>query len=376
MSLTQELLALPEKANVDVLVAMSPENFAYVAKTHIITVRMIAPRQAYAVLPQQGEPKLLVCSIEESLAQEESWIEDIHTYTEFKDYPIDALVKLLKDDMGFKRGRLGIDLSYLPQTSYARLKEQLPDVEIIDTTDAVAQARAIKTDEEVARMEHAVKVTHRAVLDAMAASRRGDSEKAMANRIAQGIIEGGADTILFMCFSSGKRTCQAHAHATDHVPQESEIIRFDVGGTFGPWSSDFARTYSTGNPTKLQTDTYRALRTVEEETINMIRPGVTAEDAFYACKESFKKHGIAFHMPHVGHSYGVELHENPMLRPGDKTVIQKGMVFNVEPFCFDENNIGYHLEDLFVVTDNEPRILTLGLPPKEIPVIGEKLEGY
>jgi len=34
---------------------------------------------------------------------------------------------------------------------------------------------------------------------------------------------------------------------------------------------------------------------------------------------------------------------------------------------------GIHLEDLFVVTDSGPRILTHGLPPKEIPVIGQKI---
>ena len=63
-----------------------------------------------------------------------------------------------------------------------------------------------------------------------------------------------------------------------------------------------------------------------------------------------------------------------MLRPGDKSIIKKGMVFNVEPFGFDENGIGYHVEDLLVVTDDGCRILTLGLAPPELPVIGTPLE--
>ena len=33
-------------------------------------------------------------------------------------------------------------------------------------------------------------------------------------------------------------------HATDRKPQPGDIIRFDVGATWGPWASDFARTYS------------------------------------------------------------------------------------------------------------------------------------
>jgi Xaa-Pro dipeptidase len=150
-------------------------------------------------------------------------------------------------------------------------------------------------------------------------------------------------------------------------------VRFDVGGTYGTWVSDFARTYSTGDPTELQRDTYRALRKVEEETIQFVRPGVTAEDVFYACKESFERQGIPFHMPHIGHSFGVELHENPMLRPGDRTLVREGMVLNIEPLCIDEKNQGYHVEDLVVVTADGTRLLTGGLAPQELPVMGQPL---
>jgi len=59
-----------------------------------------------------------------------------------------------------------------------------------------------------------------------------------------------------------------------------------------------------------------------------------------------------------------------MLRPGDKTIIEKGMVLNVEPILKDEEGSMYHLEDLAVVTDGGRRVLTLGLPPAEIPIIG------
>ena len=85
---------------------------------------------------------------------------------------------------------------------------------------------------------------------------------------------------------------------------------------------------------------------------------------------------MPFHMPHIGHSFGIELHEYPMLRPGDKTVIKKGMVFNVEPVGFDKDGMCYHLEDLLVVTDKGIRILTNGLAPNEIPIIGQPIDNF
>jgi Xaa-Pro aminopeptidase len=267
-----------------------------------------------------------------------------------------------------------MDLTFIPQASYERLIELFPGVDVVDTTDVVARMRAIKDDEEVRAIENATKITQDAVLAAMTESKLGDTEQQMAFRIARNYLKSGADGTLAMCFGSGKRSSIAHPHATERVPKESEIIRLDVGGTFGPWMSDFARTYSTGNPTKGQKQVYHSLWKAQDETIRFIRPGVTAEAVFYTCKAAFEKYGLKFHMPHVGHSFGIELHESPMLRPGDKSVLKKGMVFNVEPFLFDDEGSGYHLEDLVLVTETGGRLLTHGQAPQEIPSIGVPLE--
>ena len=370
MTFEEKIRSIPGKADVDILVAMSPENFSYVSQSYIITVEMIRPRQAYAIIPKNGEPIALICSIEESLTREETWIKDIRTYTEFTDYPIDALVSVLKS-LGFKKGKLGIDLKYLPYLSYARLTQLLPEAELIDTTDAVAKERAIKTDKEVAAIEFAAKTTHAAAKEAMSSSKLGESEKVMANRMVTKMIEKGASGTFFLVFGSSLRTALTHGMPTDRLPRESEIIRFDFGGRFGMWTSDFARVYSTGKPTEMQRNAYRDLKQIQEEAIKAIKPGVLAEELFFTCKAAYEERKRPFFMPHIGHGFGVELHEYPMLRPGNKTVIEKGMVLNIEPILKDEEGCLYHLEDLAVVTEDGHRILTLGLPPAEIPVIGK-----
>jgi Xaa-Pro dipeptidase len=372
MTFEEKIRSIPGKADVDILVAMSPENFSYVSQAYIITVEMIRPRQAFAIIPKKGDPIALICSIEESLTREESWIKDIRTYTEFTDYPIDALVSVLKG-LGFKTGKLGIDLKYLPYVSYTRLSQLLPGVEIIDTTDAVAKERAVKTDKEVEAIEFAAKATHAAAVEAMAESTLGENEKAMANRMITKMIGKGASGTFFLVFGSSLRTALTHGMPTNRVPKESEIIRFDFGGRFGMWTSDFARVYSTGNPTEMQQNAYRDLKQIQEEAIKAIKPGVLAEEVFFKCKAAYEERKRPFFMPHIGHGFGIELHEYPMLRPGNKTVIEKGMVLNIEPILKDEEGCLYHLEDLVAVTDTGHRLLTWGLPPAEIPVIGKSL---
>lgn len=372
VSRESKLRDLAKKLGLDAIVAMSPENFAYATHVHCITVNLLRPRQAFAIIPAKGESEVVLCSIELSLAQEESPIKRIHPYTEFVDNPIDVLVERLKE-LGLEHGRIGMDLDFLPASSHERLMKRLHNMQMVNTTETIAAIRAVKEPDEVDFIERAAKGTHRAVIEAMQASKLGDTERAMCQRIASGILGSGADGTLFLCFASGDRTPIAHAMATDRIPQESEIIRFDVGGVYGSYASDFARTYSSGNPTEMQRQTYAALLKIERATIEAIRPGILAEDLFYLCRDEYKKYGLQFRMPHIGHSFGVELHESPMLRPGDKTPIAAGMVFNIEPVVHDAAGSMYHTEDLVEVTETGYRIMTLGMAPEEIPVIGQPL---
>lgn len=362
---------MPARAGVDAIVGVSPENFTYLAESYIFTTRTLPSRQAFAVLFRQSDPIVLVCGIERAHPEDESWIRDIRTYVEFVEHPMEALAAVLTE-----RGarRVGIDLRFLPHASYARLSDLMPEATFVDTTDAVAELRSVKTEREIAILERVSRDAHRAALDAMAASRLGDSEKAMADRLLFNMIANGADGTTFLVFGSGPRSGMAHALPTQRVPGPSEIIRFDFGGSYGPWQSDFARTYSTGEPSAHQRQTYAALRRVEAGTIDMIRPGVAAEDVFHACREAFAKEGVRFMMPHVGHGFGIELHETPMLRPGNKTRLVSGMVLNIEPFTLDDERSGYQLEDPVLVTPDGCRILTHGLAPDEIPVIGRPPE--
>jgi Xaa-Pro dipeptidase len=364
------LLDLPRRLGLDAVVAMSPENFAYASGVHVITVNLIRPRQAFVILPARSEPEVIVCSIERPVTVADSWISHVETYTEFTDDPVEKLAERLRE-LGLEHGRIGMDLDFLPVSSHTRLMRKLGNLELVNTTEEIAAIRAVKTRQEIALIRRAACGTHRAALDAMRDSKPGETEQQMCMRIANGIMASGATAIAFLCFASGERTAMSHAMATDKPVLDGEIIRFDIGGVYGSYYSDFARTYSTGNPSAIQRQTYAALHNVQRATIDAVQPGMAAEDLFFLCRDKFHKAGLRFTMPHIGHSFGVELHETPMLRPGEKTKLRPGMVFNIEPITVDDAGSKYHLEDLLEVTETGYRLMTLGLAPAEIPVLGE-----
>jgi Xaa-Pro aminopeptidase len=354
----------------DALVCMSPENFTYVAGVHVTTVENLRPRQAFVIVKSDGTSELVVCSIEDSLVRSESWVKNITLYTEFKVEPVQALADALQR-LGLDKALIGMDLDYLPVSSYLSLSDKLPELKFINTTEDVASVRSVKLPDEIEILERAVRQTHQAVLEGISEGKVGDTDKALANRIIKKVFDAGADGTLHLHLASGERTPHIHNHPGEDATKTGEILRLDVGGLYGAYMSDFARTFSTGNPSELQRDTYRKLCEVQEITIAAMKPGVKAEDIFFLCKTEFEVRGLPCTLPHIGHSFGIEVHERPMIRPGDKTELTPGMVINIEPMTVDEEGSCYHTEDLVLITPNGNRILTLGLAPKEIPILGE-----
>jgi Xaa-Pro aminopeptidase len=364
------LLDLPRKMGAKAVVAMSSENFTYASGTHVITIGIIRPRYGFTILMEGRPPEVIVCSIETSLVKEESWIENIIEYKEFVDNPVDILVARLTAN-GITSGVIGVEADCLPKSAFDHLAGAIPGATWHDASPEFVKLRAVKSREEIDCLEKACHAAHSSILDAMEQSRVGETEATICGRIFKGVIDRGSDGILFLCFSSGDRIAHSHAHATDRVTKPGDLIRFDVAARWGAWCSDFARTYSAGDPTPLQRENYRKIVEIQQETIECVRPGVTAESVFFYCRKAFMRRNLPFHMPHVGHSFGHELHETPMLRPGEKTVITEGMVLNIEPALHDASGNFFHVEDLMEVQSDGVRLLSLGLAPLEIPLIGE-----
>src|SRR5699024_6001395 len=90
--------------------------------------------------------------------------------------------------------------------------------------------------------------------------------------------------------------------------------------------------------------------------------GVKVSELFHLCKKLYEEKGLPFDMPHLGHSQGIGLHEEPVIHPFNHTVLQENMILNIEPRVRDsESNSGYHLEDLVLITEDGLVILTVAL---------------
>jgi len=354
-------------AGLDVAVAVSGANFTYITDTLILSHEIIPERLCMVIVPCEGDPLPLVCFPEAKQTRQDSWISDIRTYVEFKEDPIVVLAALLSE-LGFGRGRIGIESRFLAVAYERRLASALPDATLAPADGAFDRARAIKTPAEINILSAAARNTVTAIHDAFRAARPGNTEKQVADDVTARLLKAGA-TSRWIVLAAGANTVINHPYPSSKPLTEGETLRVDVGGVFDGYQSDVARTAVVGQATDEQQSLYQRLREIERETIAAARPGVRACDLYAVCRKAYEKRGLQLAGAVVGHSIGVTLHEHPVLRAGDETELKPGMLFNVEPAIIDSQGFLYHIEDLLLVTEGEPEIVTTNMDTEQLFVI-------
>jgi Xaa-Pro dipeptidase len=356
------LQEIMERRNLDGIVVSSYQNVSYFAGTHIMTQVSLPDRLAFVVVPRGAAPTVIVCGIETRQVVTQTDIADVRDYVEFAENPTDILAKVLKDRK-LAGGSIGIDARRLPVASGKLLEENLSGVELVSVDDDIELAQSIKDAGEIAILEAAAKATLAAAEETAAELSPGASETDFSTSAFLKLMQRGG-VPLFLVFASGARTMQAHPESIDKPMAPGVLWRIDFGARFGEViNSDLARTGVVGEPSAEQEATLKALRATQDAGFNAIEPGRPAMDIFNAVKDEFKRQGLPFSMPHIGHGMGIGLHEFPMLEPGNRTKLETGMVLNIEPMAVVEaRQEAYHTEDLAEVTPNGPRLLT---PPQQ-----------
>jgi len=351
-----------ESRALDAIVVSSYQNVSYFAGSTITTQVSLPDRLGFLIARRDGAATLLFCNIEISQLKTQTDIGDVREYVEFAQNPTEELARILRE-LGLTGGSIGIDARRLPAASMTILQRDLPASEFVPIDDELELSQAVKDPDETEKLEEAAKSSLAAIEDTIKTLPKGATERDVSSAIYLRLMQSGGKP-LFMVFASGERTLQAHPESTDTPMPRGILWRIDYGARFdGGINSDLARTGVVGAASPEQEATLRALRATQDAGFRAIEPGRPAKDVFFAVRDEFKRQGLPFTMPHVGHGMGIGLHEYPMLEPGNDTPLEVGMVLNVEPMALImSRREGYHTEDLAAITETGRRLLT---PPQE-----------
>lgn len=256
------------------------------------------------------------------------------------------------------RAVIGIDERGVTHEFIAALERELPEATFQPADAVFRRIRAAKTEEEVRRLQAAVKLTEKAIMSAMSIAHEGVTEAEMIRQFEQTISAGGGlPRFTFIYF--GRRGGLGQLPQGNGVLQRGEVIRFDVGCLLDGYNSDIARNFALGDPGERAMRLYQAMLAGEEAAFEAMRPGVTAAQVFSTAVEAVRAAGVPdYQRHHVGHGVGLEVYDVPLLSSRDETVLEASMTFEVETPYYEVGLGGLQPEDTVVLRDEGPELLT------------------
>lgn len=151
---------------------------------------------------------------------------------------------------------------------------------------------------------------------------------------------------------SGKNSSLPHGIPTDKKIEYGDFITMDFGAVVGGYRSDMTRTVALGGVSDEQRLVYNTVLTAQLAAIKKIRSGAVCSEIDKTARDIIDGAGYKNCFGHaLGHSVGIEIHENPNFSPRCGTVLKSGTVMTVEPGIYIENKFGVRIEDMVFVTD-------------------------
>lgn len=336
------------RQGVGALVALSPENVAYTIGYMVPSHPTNRHRRTVSVLAADGRSALIVVSVEADLARHQSRLKDVRSYDQFAQNPMDVLADLL-NEFDATGGRVAIELDYLPAQDYLTLRDRLPSLPLVSCRELYQRARMLKTAAEVARLRRIAEISDRAEEVVWSRMREGMSEKTLAALITNAVLEAGGDGVRLLV-GSGDRSAIVNPRPGDRVLRLGDVVRVEILGHLDNYQSNVTRTGVLGRATGEQRRIWGVLMEARALALGRLRPGTAARDLWAAYAGHCRRHAIEPTLGFLGHGIGLTGHEEPYLTGDKALVLEPGMVLTFEPFYMLPGRMGFHIEDMFLVT--------------------------
>jgi len=308
------------------------------------------------VLPAEGQPTLVLPLLEEPLARHElGALADRIAFVpwEERDDPF-ALVREVLDS-----GTLRVALQDQMWARFAlRLGAALDPAELVVASPVLSALRRVKSKAEVDRLRLAARAADDA-MDAIRGERfSGRTEREVATRIRELLLEAGHDVADFAIVGSGPNSASPHHEPGSRVIERGDAVVLDIGGVRDGYCSDTSRTVFVGDPPAEFAHLHDVLARAQLAAAAAVAPGVRAEDVDHAARHLIAEAGFGDAFIHrTGHGIGMETHEEPYIVDGNTEPLHVGEAFSVEPGIYIAGRWGARVEDIVVCTPDGGEVL-------------------
>lgn len=267
---------------------------------------------------------------------------------------IDVINKLKKQHKFSSLGLEGDTITRNQWLAYERsLTARLIDINI----DCV---RAVKDEEEVRLIKEAIRIAEKAFADTLEYMEVGMSEREVCRYLENKMLDYGAEKPSFTTIvASGHRGALPHGVASDKIIENNELVTFDFGCKYKGYCSDITRTVAMGTVDPQLLDIYNTVLKANELGLQTVKANMSGKEVDKVVRDFIDSQGYKGMFGHgLGHSFGVDIHEDPRLRSDVDHKLEVGNIVTIEPGIYIPGVGGVRIEDDVLLTEDGIEILT------------------
>jgi Xaa-Pro aminopeptidase len=320
-------------------------------------------RLTMLVLPRGGESILVVPELEAPRVEPRPGAFELRTWSETED-PIAIVAGLV--------GPAARSVAIGDQTwarFVLRIQDAIPVARMHPASVVTGPLRMVKDPAEVEALRAAAHA-----VDAVDAEMRGRpfggrTELDIHREFSDRILEHGHERVNFAIVGSGPNGASPHHEASARVVNDGDVVVCDFGGTMDGYCSDITRMFVVGEPSVEVRDVYDLLVDAQEHAVRAATVGTSCEAVDATARRIIAAGGYGDRFIHrTGHGIGLEAHEDPYLVSGNRTPLEPGHAFSIEPGIYFPGRFGMRLEDIVVASDDGPD--RLNAAPRDLAIVG------
>ena len=301
-------------------------------------------RPTALVIPAAGAlrvvaPEMLVPELEELGAEIAAWSDG--------EGPEAAIARAL-DGLG----RVVVEPD-LPTGIAFAMRAARPGLDLALDPGILSGLRERKAPDEVEQLRAAGREADEAMAWVAGLDVAGRTERGLALELQTRFLGRGATPYADYVVAAGANAALPH-HASGDAAVERPFLT-DFGCVVGGYYSDMTRVHGAEGEAA---EAYAIVQAAHDAVIAGLEPGLPAEEADRLARDVIAEAGYGDRFIHrLGHGVGLEIHEEPYLRPGNPAPLEAGHVFSVEPGIYVPGSFGVRYENLVYLGPDGPELL-------------------
>ena len=226
--------------------------------------------------------------------------------------------------------------------------------------DLFAVLRAVKTEEEIASMIHAQRISEAALDEVLHIIKPGMTEREVAAELVYRMLRHGSEGNSFdPIVVTGAKTSMPHGVPGDKVIRTGDFVTMDFGCLKDGYCSDMTRTVAVGSATDEMKNVYHTVLKAQLAGIAAARAGVLGKDIDAAARKVIADAGYGEYFGHgFGHCLGLDIHEPPTAGPTGNMPLPAGSLSSAEPGIYLPGRFGVRIEDVMIIREDHAEVIT------------------